>query len=63
MSKKIHTLKKKRYADLTTVAREIESSGVEKVKSFSGHTITTNKNRYTMIDSIVYVNGEAHGVS
>lgn len=63
MSKKIHKLKKKRYADLCSVKREIESSGAEKVTSFLGHTLITNKNRYTMVDSIVYVNGEAHGVS
>ena len=61
MSKKIHKIQKKRYADLRTFAREIVDSGVEKINSFDGCTIRTNKNRYTMVDSTIYVNGEAHG--
>ena len=56
-----HKLKRKRYSCLGDVKKEIESSNKEKVKEFVGYSLTTDKNRYTMIDSIVYVNGVAHG--
>jgi hypothetical protein len=57
-----YKLKKKRYNCLGDVRTEIESSGKEKVKEFIGHTLTTDTNTYTMFDSIVYVNGVAHGI-
>jgi len=57
----VHKLKKKRYACLNDVKKEIEDSGVEKVKEFIGSSLTTDKNYYTMCDSVVYVNGVAHG--
>ena len=59
---KNHKLKKKRYNALGDVKAEIQSSGVEKIKEFWGHTLTTDRNKYTMVDSTVYVNGVPHGV-
>jgi hypothetical protein len=58
----VHKLKRKRYNSLVDVKREIQEKGKEVIKVFDGCVLTTNKNRYTMIDSIVYVNGVAHGV-
>jgi len=59
---KNHKLKKKRYNALGDVKKEIQSLGVEQIKEFSGHTLTTDRNKYTMVDSTVYVNGVPHGV-
>ena len=56
-----HTLKKKKYNCLGDVKKEIVDRGIEKVQEFDGCVLTTDKNRYTMVDSIVYVNGVAHG--
>jgi hypothetical protein len=59
---KNHKLKKKRYNALGDVKAEIQSLGVEQIKEFSGDTLTTDQNKYTMVDSTVYVNGVPHGV-
>lgn len=61
--KKEHHIRKKRYNDLKTLCDEINSAKVEKVESFNGWKIVTNKNVYTLYDSIVYKNGEAHGTN
>lgn len=58
---KEHKLKRKRYSCLTEVRNEIANAKVEKVKEFNGYELTTNKKKYTMYDSVVYVNGEPHG--
>lgn len=62
MKKKVHKLKKKRYNSLIDVMVEIDKEGVEKIVEFVGHTLTTDQNKYTMVDSTVYVNGVPHGV-
>lgn len=61
--KKEHRIRKKTYNDLCSLKNEIEASKVEKVIEFAGHTLVTDKNHYTLFDSVVYKNGEPHGTN
>ena len=61
--KKEHQIRRKRYNDLKSLSDEIKSAKIEKVESFDGWKIVTNKNVYTLFDSIVYKNGVAHGTN
>lgn len=58
MTKKKFVMKKK-YDSLYDLRKDIENIGEEKVIEYSGWYLTTNKNRYTIVDSVVYVNGIA----
>lgn len=60
---KIHKIRRKKYINLKSFKSELELYGVEKVKSFDGHKIITNKNSYTLFDNTLYVNGEPHGIN
>lgn len=50
---KLHSLKRDRYNDLSTVAREINEAGVEKIESFDGMWITTDKQIYGLYMGVV----------
>lgn len=58
----MHKLKRKRYNSLVELKKEIQDKGKEKVLDFNGYSLVTNKNKYTMVDSMIYVNGVLHGV-
>jgi hypothetical protein len=45
--------KKKKYNDLSTLAREMIDNRVRMV--FSGHTITTKKQVFTMLDGEIII--------
>lgn len=51
----MHKLKKKRYDSLTTVATEIRNAKKERIESFNGFSIITNKNVYGLTDGEVSV--------
>lgn len=51
----MHRLRNKTYPALTSVYDEINNYKKEKVTSFDGIRIITDKNVYAMVDSIVYV--------
>ena len=50
---KNYTPKKKRYNDLGALAREMIDNKVRMV--FSGHTITTKKQVFTMLDGEIII--------
>lgn len=45
----------KNYSSLTDLKRDIEKRKGENVLDFNGWELITNKNRYTLYDSQVYV--------
>lgn len=53
--KKYHQIKKKKYASLTDLKEEIERQGAEKLVSFNGFELLTNKRAYGLHDGIVSV--------
>lgn len=58
---KEHKIRKKSYANLCDFKSEIERDKIEKVIGFNGHTLTTNKHKYGMVDGRIYVDGVLNG--
>lgn len=63
MSKNVkeHRIRRKSYSNLCELKAEIERDKIEKVIGFNGHTLTTNKHRYGMVDGQIYVDGVLNG--
>jgi hypothetical protein len=49
----------KKCNSLCDLRDEIKKKGKEKIIEFVGHTLTTDKNIYTLYDNVVYINGVA----
>lgn len=48
-----HKLQRKSYPSLTTVVKEIEEAGKEKILDFNGYEIVTDRGRYGLCDGEV----------
>jgi len=54
---KEHVIQKKRYNSLSSFKREVQESGIEKIVSFNGYELVTNKHTYGLSDNTISIDG------